>query len=158
MACRLTGAKSLSEPMLEYCIVNWTLGNKLQWNLNQNSCVFIHENAFENVVWKMAAILSRPHDSIWESICYDLVACQVVQHKQNIKFQATQNLFWDHICKISIWESSKRAHLYAKLTCVHIQRQKVTNFNPSDAATGNRSRSRLLMPRILASPGHQQPW
>ena len=34
--------------------------NKLQWNVNRNSCIFIQENAFENVVWKMAAILSRP--------------------------------------------------------------------------------------------------
>ena len=37
-----------------------TLGNKLQWNLNRNLNIFIQENAFENVVWKMAAILSRP--------------------------------------------------------------------------------------------------
>ena len=41
-------------------IVNWTLGNKLQWNFNQNSYIFIQENVFENVVWKMAAILSQP--------------------------------------------------------------------------------------------------
>ena len=41
-------------------IVNWTLRNKLQWNFNRNSYIFIQENAFENVVWKMAAILSRP--------------------------------------------------------------------------------------------------
>ena len=41
-------------------IVNWVLRNKLQWNLNRNSYIFIHENAFENVVWKMAAILCRP--------------------------------------------------------------------------------------------------
>ena len=40
--------------------VNWTLMNKLQWNFNQNSCIFIHGNAFKNVVWKMAAILSWP--------------------------------------------------------------------------------------------------
>ena len=40
--------------------VNWTLGNKFQWNLNRNSCNFIQENAFENVVWKKATILSRP--------------------------------------------------------------------------------------------------
>ena len=40
--------------------VNWTLGNKLQWNLNRNLTIFIQENAFENVVWKMVAILSRP--------------------------------------------------------------------------------------------------
>ena len=36
------------------------LSNKLQWNLYRNSYIFIHENAFENVVWKMVAILSRP--------------------------------------------------------------------------------------------------
>ena len=58
MACRLDGAKPLSEPTMD--IVNWTLGNKLNWNLNRNVYVFIQENAFENVVWKMAAILSRP--------------------------------------------------------------------------------------------------
>ena len=34
--------------------------NKLQWNLNQNSYIFIQENAFENAIWKMAAILSPP--------------------------------------------------------------------------------------------------
>ena len=37
-------------------IVNWTLRNKLQWNLNRNSYIFIHENAFENIVCKIAAI------------------------------------------------------------------------------------------------------
>ena len=44
MACRLLGAKPLSEPILEY--------------LNRNVYIFILENAFENI-WKMAAILSR---------------------------------------------------------------------------------------------------
>ena len=58
MACRLDGAK----PILNQCwnIVNWTLRNKLQWNFNRNLNIFIEENAFENVAWKMAAILSRP--------------------------------------------------------------------------------------------------
>ena len=37
-----------------------TLGNKLKWNLNRNSYIFIQENAFESVVWKTAAILSQP--------------------------------------------------------------------------------------------------
>ena len=41
-------------------IVNWNLRNKLQWNFNWNSYIFIEENAFVNVIWKMAAILSRP--------------------------------------------------------------------------------------------------
>ena len=40
-------------------IVNSNLRNKLQWNRKRNLYIFIQENAFENVVWKMAAILSR---------------------------------------------------------------------------------------------------
>ena len=41
-------------------IFNWTLRNKFQWNFNQNSYIFIQENAFVNVVCETAAILSRP--------------------------------------------------------------------------------------------------
>ena len=55
MACRLIGAKPLSKPMLGYSQLN-----KLQWAINQNTKIFIQENALENVVWKIAAILSRP--------------------------------------------------------------------------------------------------
>ena len=40
--------------------VNWTLRNKLQWNFNWNSNIFIRENALQNVVCKMASILPRP--------------------------------------------------------------------------------------------------
>ena len=39
MACRLDGAK---------------------WKFNQNTTIFIEENAYENVVYEMASILSRP--------------------------------------------------------------------------------------------------
>ena len=30
------------------------------WNFNQNTTIFHYQNAFENVVWKMVVILSRP--------------------------------------------------------------------------------------------------
>ena len=40
-------------------IANWTLRNKLQWNFDKNSYIFIQENAFENFC-KTAAILSWP--------------------------------------------------------------------------------------------------
>ena len=40
-------------------IVNWTLVNILRWNSNRNTKLFIHENAFENVLCEMATILSR---------------------------------------------------------------------------------------------------
>ena len=41
-------------------IINWTLRNKLQWNFNRNSNIFIQEKAFGSVVCEMAAILSQP--------------------------------------------------------------------------------------------------
>ena len=47
MACRLS-------------IINQTFRNKLQWNLNRNSYIFIQENPLQIVVWKLATILSRP--------------------------------------------------------------------------------------------------
>ena len=57
MACRLVGAKPVSESMLQY---HWLdLRNKLQWNFNRNLYIFIQENAYENVGKKLA-ILTRP--------------------------------------------------------------------------------------------------
>ena len=41
-------------------IVNWTLRNKLQWNFNLKSDIFIQENAFGIFVCKIEVILSRP--------------------------------------------------------------------------------------------------
>ena len=41
-------------------IVNWIIKNKLQWNSNRNSKIFIQENAFESVVCERVAIFSRP--------------------------------------------------------------------------------------------------
>ena len=37
-----------------------TIRNKLQWNFNRNSYIFIQENAFENGVCEMASIWYRP--------------------------------------------------------------------------------------------------
>ena len=56
MDCRL------ASHYLNQCwnIVNWTIGNKPQWNFSLNSGIFIEENAFQSVVCDVAAILSRP--------------------------------------------------------------------------------------------------
>ena len=40
-------------------IVNWTLGNKFQWNVTRNLNIFMEENTFENVVCEMLSISSR---------------------------------------------------------------------------------------------------
>ena len=54
MDCRLAGAKLLSEPNQCWDIINWTLRKRLKWNFNRHLCIFIQENACENVVWKMS--------------------------------------------------------------------------------------------------------
>ena len=41
-------------------IFNWTVSYKLQWNLNQNTTIFIQQNKTENDVCKKSFILSRP--------------------------------------------------------------------------------------------------
>ena len=58
MACRLFGAKPLPKPYQFWVIVNWTIRNKLQWDFNQNSKLFILKNASENIVCDIAAMLS----------------------------------------------------------------------------------------------------
>ena len=58
MACRLVGAKPLFEPMLEYCQLGPCEQISVKFNRNLN--IFIQENAFEYVVWKMAVVLSLP--------------------------------------------------------------------------------------------------
>ena len=56
MDYHLVGAKPLSEPMLEF-FFNLTRTNKILWNFNRNSDIFIQENPFENVVCQqMSAI------------------------------------------------------------------------------------------------------
>ena len=42
-----------------WVIVNWTTKNTLQWNFNQNTNLFIHDSASENIVCETAVILSR---------------------------------------------------------------------------------------------------
>ena len=53
-------------------IVSWTLRNKLQWNLNHNLYIFIQENAFQNVIWKMVAnvLISWWHKTVVEHTAY----------------------------------------------------------------------------------------
>ena len=46
--------------MLEYCFFEpWEQTSNF-WNLQINSHILIHENAFDNTVCEMAAFLSRP--------------------------------------------------------------------------------------------------
>ena len=60
-----------------WLIVNWTLRNKLKWNSNQNTKLFINENTFENVAREMVVIVSKGwwvnHDILSVYILYLLI-------------------------------------------------------------------------------------
>ena len=57
MACRLDGTKPLSKPVLEYCCLHhWKQTSVKYWSKFE---YFLLRNAMKNVVWKMAANLSR---------------------------------------------------------------------------------------------------
>ena len=63
-------------------LVNWTLRNKFQWNLKQNSYIFIQETAFETVICEMAFILSRPQCVKVSAAMDDF--CQYIGPDENI--------------------------------------------------------------------------
>ena len=67
MHCSLAPSHYLNQ---SWNIINSDSWNKLQCNIKQNSCILIQGNAFQNIFWKMAAILSR-HQCVNErcSIC-----------------------------------------------------------------------------------------
>ena len=47
---------------LSWNIVNWTVGNKLQWNFNWNLNILFFNQLHVTVVWKMASILFQFND------------------------------------------------------------------------------------------------
>ena len=75
-------------------IVNWTLGNKLQWNHNRNLYIFIQENTQKNVVWEMAAILSRPQ-CVNSAIAQYFLSKLAHMHLCGIHYQG----LWPNCCK-----------------------------------------------------------
>ena len=93
-----------------------TLRNKVQWNVKQNSYIFIQENIFENDVCGMAAILSRP---------------QCVNHWILLKFCTKLNTH-------NVMEKKLRQHAIF----VWISGHGCTSW----ATTWSRIHARLLMP------------
>ena len=63
---------------------------KLQWNLNQNSYVFIQENVIERVDCEMAAILSGPQ---WVKLCASFQSHRWIQ---------TGVTIWKHSIQVKI--------------------------------------------------------
>ena len=92
MACRLFDAKPLFKPMLGFCFCQMDPWGQ---TFNQNTKLFIHENASENVVCEMAAILSRGG---WVS-SYIQVLIQVFQTTSPPREVAS----WESCCFPYLW-------------------------------------------------------
>ena len=103
----ITGSDDgLSQPnhYLNQCwnIVNWTLTNKLQWNVNRNSYIFIQENVSKNVVCKMADMLSQPQCVKGEcvTICQQqplrqspwILSCHITQSRWECTVKLASNI------------------------------------------------------------------
>ena len=68
MVCRLFPGKPLSRTNAGLLSIG-PLSNKLQWNLNQNTKLLTHKNAFENIVCEIAAIFSKGRwEKYWRGI------------------------------------------------------------------------------------------
>ena len=67
-------------PNQRWVIVNWDLRNKRLWNFDRITKLLIHENASENVVYEMAAILSSGR---WVKRVSVLAACLIFKYATN---------------------------------------------------------------------------
>ena len=139
MACRLFGAKPLSEP--SWVIVIWTFRNKLQWNCNQNTNFFIHENASKNIVCEMVAILSmgrwvnklRLGDTYmhqWTgSSLLQIMACHLFGAKEKVSY-CQLNYFEIWINLLEFW-LNKRQVFFVKKMYRKYQHQSVIFYQAS---------------------------
>ena len=71
--------------------------NKLKWKFNKNTQLFIHENAYENIVCEMTAILSRG-DELKFVACLGnnitmLISCQWVDILST-QLDSEHGMFW----------------------------------------------------------------
>ena len=73
---------------------NWTLRNKIQWNFNRNSNIFIEENAFENIFCEMTAILSRPQCVNTGECHYNMVQYGIILHTSSKWLKQNFNPLW----------------------------------------------------------------
>ena len=83
---------------LNHCwnIVNWNLRNNLQWKIKRNSYILIEGNVFQNVVWKMVAILSQPQCVNWVYWGMPCVILPFINIQQAIKL-SEQAFLWVHV-------------------------------------------------------------
>ena len=92
-----------------WVIVNWPLRNKLQWNFNHHTKLFIYKNASENIVCEIAAILSRVRwVNVLPHLNLGLVSCSPQGYERNRQL-------WCIYAFIGKWELFFMMHIYGTL-------------------------------------------
>ena len=96
MACRLFGTKPLFKSKLGYC--------PLEQNLNQNTNIFIHKNVSKNIIYEIAAILSKGRwvnvrkVGLWQGIgAHSYYTCCTMYRNRMSVF-----LVYSHLCAIPV--------------------------------------------------------
>ena len=149
-----------------WIIVNWAPGNKLQWNLNKNSNIFIKENAFEIVLCETATILSQPqcvNVSHWLPTYYNRGNRSTIFSKNSCGKLNTLK----HVCLpssklsghlLSEKENSRARHNQAVMTGNHIVVKQIEN-NACTRVTNCFSTHRrvilCLFPELLSNKGNK---
>ena len=162
MACHLFAPSHY----LRQCwvIVNCILRTKVQWNFNQNTKLFSHENASENIVCKMATILSRGR---WVSmVAYSDTrpsADTALTTKWTTSFRSFSSIKWFWIIsadqKAFLKWLPKTHNILWHSECSYCH---VNSLWPSDTIWWHRSGSILaqVMACCLTAPSHylKQSW
>ena len=112
MACRLFGTKPLPEPF--WLIVNWTPGNKFQWKSNQNSFIFIQENAFEIVVCQSGCHIARGLRGWWvNALCVAKPSIDMILTTQCNRFLVYRGKGLQQSEPSQYWKTTSNAYIYS---------------------------------------------
>ena len=99
------------------------LGKQFQWNLNRNLHIFIQKNAFENVVWKMSAILSRPQcvNTSQQPMSYKMwMLSSYIVCKTCLGYSSTNNISSTFTNSVLLWYNNFSSDLYKLLNICRI--------------------------------------
>ena len=82
-----------------WIFVNWTIGNKFQWNLNWNMINFIQENWFEDALCKCVPCYFETHCCNFPSIMiFPKILSEIMKWNCAINHHITQVVFAKHAC------------------------------------------------------------
>ena len=111
-------------------IVNWTFRNKYQWNINQNTKLFIHGDVCRNIVCETAAIFpvgdeltgSHTRGASRSNACY--IACGALLWSYVVGIIYTPNrVIYTDICYLHQWQ---RLHDHRHWMCIYLSVCNIT--------------------------------